>query len=637
MVLYHSGVGILSGGYVGVDVFFVISGFLITGHIWSEMQAHGRLRFAEFYARRARRILPASFVVLLLSLMASLIWLPPLQLPAMLRAAAATSLYVPNVLFAVEGTDYLAETAPSVFQHYWSLGIEEQFYLLWPLLMALVFVWAKRSLRGVVVSLVFVVAISFACSVVVTEISQPIAFFMLPTRAWELGAGGLLALLVAAAPRWLNARILPFLGWLGLAMILVTAFTYTAQTTFPGWQAALPVAGTALVILAGVRRGRYGPAKVLSVRPALFLGGISYSLYLIHWPLQVIPQEAVGVSSPLPLSATLALGAAAVPLAWLSWKYVEEPGRKWRFLTLSRPRRSLVATICASVAVLALAAVASVPVNAMQLSDDREAPQADVTMLPEGTPFVPSNMRPTLRAVADDNPEIYSNGCHRNFSATDASGCQLGKNSEAPLVALFGDSHAAQWYPALAELADRGTIRLDVNTKSSCASAILAEPDYGACEVWREAVIERLNAAAPDVVLLANYSRAQVASDANAAQTWRDALGATVNALPSSSGVVVIADTPHALANPSICLSAHLDDTSECAISRETAIDPDTRAAEQDLDAEYLDFVDYFCNESSCPAVIGNALVYRDAHHMTATFAFSMTDAFEEQLLRHIP
>jgi peptidoglycan/LPS O-acetylase OafA/YrhL len=636
VVLYHSGVAVLSGGYVGVDVFFVISGFLITGHIWSELQAHGRLRFAKFYARRARRILPASFVVLFLTLVASLIWVPPLHLPAMLRGAVATALYVPNVFFANEDTDYLSETAPSVYQHYWSLGVEEQFYLLWPLLMALAFLWTRRSLRGVAAALTAIVLLSLVCSVVVTGISQPNAFFMLPTRAWELGVGGVLALLVAAAPRWLDAKLLPLVGWLGLGMILVSALAYTSQTSFPGWQAALPVVGTALVILAGTRGGRHGPARILSIPPAQFLGKISYSLYLVHWPLQVIPQEAAGIGNALPLWGTLALGVAAVPLAWLSWKYVEEPSRTWRFLVAAHPRRSLTAALGASLVVVVFAAGASLSVASMQLSDDREAPQARSITSPAGTAFVPANVQPTLRGVAGDNPEIYANGCHRNFESVDAAGCQIGENSDAPLIALFGDSHAANWYPPLAELASRGDIRLDVNTKSSCASAMMAKPEYPACETWRDAVIERLAIEEPELVLLANYGRGELATDGQPAASWREALGATVDALQSSSDVVILLDTPRSVVTPSVCLSAHLHNTAHCDIPLATALDPDIRGVEETLDTGYVDFVDYLCNGSACPTVIGNALVYRDAHHLTATFARSLSDVMAEKLLPHL-
>ncbi|WP_308796884.1 acyltransferase family protein [Agromyces silvae] len=634
VLLYHSGVSVLSGGYVGVDVFFVISGFLITSHIWREIDQTGRLRFAQFYARRARRILPASFAVLILSVAAALIWLPPLQHPAMLQAAAATAAYVPNVLFAAQGTNYLAETAPSVFQHYWSLGIEEQFYLIWPLLMLAAFVLTRRSYRGLLITLVILVIGSFALSIIATGVSQPIAFFMLPTRAWELGVGGLLALLVARAPHWLSLPGVPLVGWLGLGMIAASALVFTSSTPFPGWQAAIPVLGTALVILAGSGRStRLGPARSLSVRPALFLGAISYSLYLVHWPLLVIPQEAIGLSAPLPSWLTLSLGALAIPLAWLSWRFIEEPFRKSGRAAKRPARHSLLTALGASAGVVVLALGGAVAAQGQPLTSGSVAPAAEVTTQPDGTDHVPANMRPTLRSAEHDNPVVYENGCHRESGSSDPAGCMVGDNGDAPLVALFGDSHAAQWYPALARLAESGTIRLDSNSKSRCASASLPEPAYASCSTWRQGVIDRLADTAPDIVILANYASAQVAGSPDPGTEWRDALATTVGKLHESSHVVVMADSPHGRATPAICLSAHLDNASACALPRSDALDEATRAAEASVpETTYVDLTEYFCNEDVCPTVIGDTLVYRDAHHLTATFSASLSAVLEEAI-----
>lgn len=204
VVLYHAGVQTLSGGFVGVDVFFVISGFLITTHLLESLQTHGRIPFASFYAKRARRILPASLLVAGLTVVAAWLWMPPLLMTQVFEGAVATALYVPNLLFAVEGTEYLAETSPSVFQHYWSLGIEEQFYLFWPALLTLGFWLVRRSERRLLYAVAVLTLASFIACVVWMEISQPWTFFSLPTRAWELGAGALVAFLMRTGARWLQ-------------------------------------------------------------------------------------------------------------------------------------------------------------------------------------------------------------------------------------------------------------------------------------------------------------------------------------------------------------------------------------------------------------------------------------------------
>ncbi|MGO1355233.1 MAG: acyltransferase family protein, partial [Brachybacterium tyrofermentans] len=301
VVLYHAGVPLITGGFVGVDVFFVISGFLISTHLLESLESHGRIRFGSFYAKRARRILPASLLVALLSVIAAWIWIPPLLMNEVAKGAVSVALYVPNMLFAVQGTNYLAETSPSVFQHYWSLGVEEQFYLFWPAILALGFWLCRRSERRLLIVVSVLTAISFVLCVVGMAISQPWTFFALPTRAWELGAGALVAFLLRSGAPWLRSVRTGMLSWLGLALLVAVGLLYTDATPFPGYTAALPVIATALLIVGGAAPGGANANRLLSVRPMQFVGAISYSLYLVHWPLQVIPQVVAGEESPLPL------------------------------------------------------------------------------------------------------------------------------------------------------------------------------------------------------------------------------------------------------------------------------------------------------------------------------------------------
>ena len=219
VVLYHAGIPFLSGGYVGVDVFFVISGYLITTHLLEGLERDGQIRFASFYAKRARRILPAAFIVLILTVVSALIWMPPLLMQELWRGAVATALYVPNVLFAIEGTNDLAEEAPSMFQQYWSLGIEEQFYLVWRLLLDLKWRWA-RSKRTLLMMLLALVTISFVACIALSFWMQPWTFFLLPTRAWELGVGGIVAFLVLRRPSLIPVRLASGAGWVGILLMV---------------------------------------------------------------------------------------------------------------------------------------------------------------------------------------------------------------------------------------------------------------------------------------------------------------------------------------------------------------------------------------------------------------------------------
>jgi peptidoglycan/LPS O-acetylase OafA/YrhL len=638
VVLYHSGASWLSGGYVGVDAFFVISGFLITTHLLESLERTGRINFGNFYAKRARRILPAALAVAAGTVVASWIWVPPLLMREVFLGAAATAVYVPNILFASQGTSYLRETAPSVFQHYWSLGIEEQFYLFWPAILALGFWLFKRKERALFVAVVVLTAGSFALCVLGMNLSQPWTFFSLPTRAWELGVGGLAAFLIRSPSGWVFRPATGVLAWVGLAIILVTGFVYDASTPFPGFHAVLPVMGAALLIIGGGAPGKMHAGKILRWSFLQRVGAISYSLYLVHWPLQVIPQAIAGDNNPLPLWLRLILGLLAFPLAWALYHYVEKPAMQWRTLTQGRPWKTGVAAAVASALVVVLAGTSFVAMSHAPLATSRVVSVEPLRVLPTGTSFVPANLTPTLREASSDNPAVYASGCHRSFESTDSTGCRVDFNENAPLVFLFGDSHAASWYPALASLAERGAIRLDSNTKSSChsvdATRMLNGVEYRACDTWRAGVIERIHAERPSLVLIANYGRSQLASVAPFQVAWQDGLKRTLDKI-APVPVAVIADVPDNETTPAICLSAHVGDIGPCVLQR-NELDGSTgeveKAAASSAGSAYLDFSPYLCNQNSCPPIIDNLLVYRDAHHLTATFSRVMSGVVWEHV-----
>jgi peptidoglycan/LPS O-acetylase OafA/YrhL len=642
VVLYHSGVSGLSGGFVGVDVFFVISGFLITTHLLETLSAQGRISFGSFYAKRARRILPASLLVGLLTVIAAWIWMPPLLMSEVTKGALAAATYVPNMLFAVQGTNYLAESAPSVFQHYWSLGVEEQFYLFWPAILGLGFWLFGRRERRLLVLVAALALVSLVLCCVMMEQSQPWAFFSLPTRAWELATGGLVAFLLRTDARWLRRAPTGALAWIGLGALLLVGVTYEESTPFPGLTAVPPVVATALLIIGGAAPGRANANRLLALAPFQWIGAISYSLYLVHWPLQIIPQAAVGQDDTLPLSVRLLLGAAAFPAAWLLYRLVERPVIAWRVLKKRSQLWTAAAALTASIALVATAGGAYLTTSTAAIATQKDAAQSALTTDPEGTGYVPSNLVPDLEDAEDDNPTIYDDDCHRSQDSTDASGCRTGDDDDAPLVFLFGDSHAASWYPALAELADQGKIRLDVNTKSSCYSADIEEEvdgvPYDECDQWRQGVLERIDEEQPDLVLLANYPGAHdelVPDETDFPSRWQSGLTSTIRSI-SGPEVAVVADVPHQAETSSICLSAHLEDTSECAASVDEALEPDLVAAEEEAtsatDAHHLDLTSYLCNEETCPPIIGRTLVYRDDQHLTAHFSREMSEPLWKQI-----
>ncbi|MGP9539879.1 acyltransferase family protein [Brachybacterium sp. AOP43-C2-M15] len=642
VVLYHSGVEMLSGGFVGVDAFFVISGFLITTHLLGSLEREGRIRFGAFYAKRARRILPAALVVVALTLVASWIWMSPLLMTSVTSAAAATAAYVPNYFFALQGTDYLSEATPSVFQHYWSLGIEEQFYLVWPALLAVGFWLARGRQRRLLVMTAALTAASFVACVLLMDVSQPWTFFSLPTRAWELGVGALVAFVLRSGARWLSSERLGLLAWAGLAGLLVVAFTFDEATAFPGAAAALPVLATAAMILGGAAPGRLHATRVLSVAPLQFLGAISYSLYLVHWPLQVIPQAAVFSAEPLATGTTLALGAAAVPLAWLLHRTVERPVLSWQALRERSQWLTGAAALTASLGIVLASAGTHLAASQQSLSTDRTAAHEPAELEPAGTDVVPANLSPALEEVAADNPSIYTEGCHRSEESTDPGGCRVGENEEAPLVFLVGDSHAANWYPALEQLAQEGKIRLDSNTKNSCLpleteQQHLSRP-YSACQQWRDGVLERVEQEQPDLVLLAGFhnpDRLGGATGEEVAGQWREGLSSTLSRIEGPE-VAVIGEVPHQERTPPHCLAKHPETADRCAEPRQDAFETSLQRAEEDAvtagGARRMDLTEYLCNQETCPSVIGDTVAYRDGHHLTQTFSRQLAEPMWEQI-----
>ncbi|MDQ3885833.1 MAG: acyltransferase, partial [Actinomycetota bacterium] len=380
VVLYHAAIPGLPGGFVGVDVFFVVSGFLITGLLLRDIVTTGTVRLARFYGARARRLLPAGITVLVAVAVASAWWLPPLQARSVLHDALASAAYAGNYRFAIRGTDYLAADAPpSPFQHYWSLGVEEQFYLLWPALL-ITAAWIARSAAAflrrpahrrpspgppvapILLVVIGVAVVSFAISLRWTYTAPPWAFFSLPSRAWELAVGGLVALSV---PVWhrLPSLLAAVAGWAGLALILVGCLRLGSSTPYPGAAALLPVLGTALVITAGCTQARGGVGTALSLRPLRQVGRYSYCWYLWHWPVLVLGPVVAGHA--LGLEARFTAVAVSAGLAVVTTHAVEDPVRFAAPLRRSPARSLLVGGGTTAVAVAAsLLVLVAVPVPA---------------------------------------------------------------------------------------------------------------------------------------------------------------------------------------------------------------------------------------------------------------------------------
>jgi peptidoglycan/LPS O-acetylase OafA/YrhL len=640
VVLYHADVPGLTGGYAGVDVFFVISGFLITGLIIRELERTGRVALGAFWARRIRRLLPTAALVLVVTLVASRFLLPPLQLLDLRSDGIATALYSSNLWFAHTSTDYLAGSAPSPFQHYWSLAVEEQFYLFWPLLLLLVAVVLKRWLKPAVLVLVALVgAASFGLCVVLTTSHQPIAFFTLPTRAWELAAGGLLAAAFANGLRLPRAVAVPT-AWLGVVIVLGVGFVYTDSTTFPGAAAALPVLGSMLVLLGGEgHAGGLSADRLLRLPPLQYVGNTSYSLYLWHWPVLVLP--AADRIEPLPGWARALLVGLSLLLAAASYELVEQRFRTSRFLTLRTYRSYAAGLGLTAVALTATLLVAILP----QLDNGRPAPALAAPVAAGTLPTaVPSNLRPTLEDVADDLPAVYANGCHRGFAATTSPRCVFGDRTATRTMVLMGDSHAAQWFPALDQVAKERHYRLESFTKSSCPTAdvrtvqVNLKRDYHECDAWRENVLDRIAAEQPELVVMANYKRVVTGTQSTVSEDdWAAGMARTLARIPDGTQVVVLGDTPDFLRSGPDCLSKHIDDPARCAEARDRAVEPDHEVREREAieadGARYVSTAAWLCPDAECQVLYGDLLLYRDRSHLTTQMAAALAGVLGQAVL----
>jgi peptidoglycan/LPS O-acetylase OafA/YrhL len=656
VLLYHATVPGFGGGFVGVDVFFVLSGFLITGLIVREVDETGTVSLAAFYARRARRLLPAAAVVVAVTMLASAILLPPLLRVGVALDAAASALYAANIRFALQATDYLAaEQAPSPLLHYWSLGVEEQFYLVWPALLLL----AARFLHGTARLWIVVAAVavgSFALSLVLTTLAAPWAFFSLPTRAWELALGGLVAF---AAHRGVALATGPAAAaaGVGLALVVAAGVLLDTATPFPGTAALVPTVGAALVIAAGVGRRIPLPSQLLAVAPMRWIGRISYSLYLWHWPILVIPASALGVALPLPVK--IALVVLTFPIAAASQRWVEEPIRRGRLIG-TRPVRSLalagaltflVAGTALGTGWIARETAPTGPTAAPANVDrDIEEVLGTPAPLPTGPPGVPEpsrpptaaapvppDLQPPLVSAREDLPGVYEDGCHVEQPVTTSPACEYGDRSSPTTVVLFGDSHAAQWFPAVEAAAEERGWRLLSFTKALCAAVDgpvwngRYKREYTECTAWRDDALERIEAAEPDLIVVANSKFALLSVDGQPdpdgqGSAWDAALESMLGRLHGlSDRVVLIGDTPQHATDPPVCLSAHLDDARACATPFDDAVPAERLAADAAVSARvgvgFLDPSAWLCPSEPCPVVVGRVLVYHDAGHMTATFS----------------
>ncbi|HZA19061.1 MAG TPA: acyltransferase family protein, partial [Pseudonocardiaceae bacterium] len=451
-------------------------------------------------------------------------------------------------------------------------------------------------------------------------------------------AGGLIALaahrLHRIPPTWAHA-----ISWAGLLVIAITAVTYTRELAFPGWAALAPVAGAMAILVGGGSGTAGGASRALRLAFMQRGGELSYSLYLWHWPVFVLPAAAFG---ELGGWTRAGLVVVAVALAWATYTLVENPIRRSARLRNSlRLSYTLGATLTA--VAVAAAALAAVP---PKLATDVWVEPLTRVRLAEGVVgapgVVPANVTPALNKVTDDTAKIYDRVCHVSYTATTSPECVFGARDAPRSMVLMGDSHAAQWFPALERMAIEDRWRLTNFTKSACPPIDVAVRNlklgrvYQECGQWRAHAVARIQAERPDVVVLSTYStyyRALLVKDEDFLTAWSNGLTRLILQFPAGTRVVVIGDTPTWPTPPVNCLSANLDDTAVCSAAASDLIAEDIYAAEAAAAAAsaatFVPTSGWLCT-SRCEPLAANVTVYRDRHHITATFAELLRDRFRQ-------
>jgi peptidoglycan/LPS O-acetylase OafA/YrhL len=638
VLIYHLSPGRLPGGFLGIDVFFVLSGFLITRMLAGERATTGGITFGRFIARRSRRLLPAAGVVLVTTLTVALVALSPTRWAETAWHVAFSALQLENWALVAERTDYLnPETGPVLTQHFWTLSVEWQIYLLWAALFALAAVArrARRLAAFATVAVIVLTLVSFAFSVWFTAAEPAAGYLVTPSRIWEFGAGAIVAL-IAWRPRSRAAR--EAVGWLSIAAIVGIAIAPPA-TAYPGWAASIPVLATAALLLTGDPDRPTGLERVLSLRPLVVVGDLSYTIYLWHWPVLLVFLELAGLTSPGLLGAAL-VTAITFALAALTSRFVERP--VWRARVT---RRTVLPVLAAAIVPILIAGGLTVYFAAArqrlaEAAGDAAHPGA-LALDPAYAGAIPdAALVPDLAVAYDDQGPIGPDDHCMRASEVPII-CELGDRAGTRTVVVVGDSHAWQWVAAFDELARRSGWRLETLTRPSCPLGVTDVAVPGGridetCPLWRAAVMEHLLAERPDLVVTAGltpYGYAFAEYEVLPADRLADGYVAVWDELRDSGiEVIAIRDGPYF---PDDMLECVASGTPDCGGARADVLDPHADPlviAADRSGVPLLDLTDAICGARRCDAVIGNVVVYRDHHHFTATYTLTMLDALTDRL-----
>jgi peptidoglycan/LPS O-acetylase OafA/YrhL len=665
-------------GYVGVDVFFVISGFVIAGVLFREIEGTGKLSLLTFYARRARRILPASTLTLIATVGATVVLFGQIGSFDVSHDAVAAALFTANFHFASQGVNYFSTgLPPSPLLHFWSLAVEEQFYFVIPSLLLAVTFLTRHKRRVAVIVVGLIVAGSYAWSIIGTHQNYQTAYYSIATRAWELGIGVVIAGVIHRAERiW--AWLATVGTWLGAAMIVASAWWLNSKFDYPGSIAAIPVVGAALIILGGAAQPRFGVSRALSLRPAVFMGDLSYSLYLWHFPFIALAARYWGVTPDL--TSRLVLLAIAIVVSFLSFKLLENPIRTSAFLKRA-PWRSLgvgavsviLALVISVLPTATLAAHSAVRVNGNPALNKLQTQILAATKLSNFPSASDPPLAPSLSSDSFSIPSLVAN-CTPSLTQIQIPKCSYGDVTSSKVVVLYGNSQAQMWAPALNKIALHDHFRLVPLAKPACG--VFIQPGYvdptgrisNICERFVTWSIQRMIALHPATIVIAatlgnllkpgadpnqlDANNRLPASSLVPPTTAETVLGFTklVTALaPAHAKIVLIGNIPVPLTGgkypgrttPNGCLLENLHNIQRCSLAAPSVATSQNRfklrQAALAANVPLIDVNALLCAHAICPAVVNRILVHYDTLHLSREYAEYVSFGLRGLLAKNLP
>ena len=640
VAVFHIWLGRVSGG---VDVFFVVSSFLITTGLLGHIDRFQRVDFALFWGRLIKRLVPVAYLVLCAVIVAAIVMMPKSRWKDTIEQVATSAVYLENWALAFRAVDYLAQhEAVSPVQHFWALSVQGQFYVVWPMLVAAAACVARRAgvtFRKVLsTALAVIFALSLAFSVYLTAKNQPFAYFNTFARAWEFSSGALLAIAIPYLQISKGLRI--FMGWAGVLAILSCGIVLQVSRVFPGYAALWPTLAAVCIITAGTSGSRFGADRLLASRPMVYLGGISYGIYLWHFPILAFWRQYAQPYDLAP-SAGVAILAASIGLAALSSRFIENRVREPRGSAGARGRPFVFGLACMAPVVVGLGIWSSWyytakhphPANAMVKEFDHPGAMARTSGFKyTGAPEVDVVPRPL--EVSEDREALNQPGCVNDPAATVPGVCRIAGGNRLT-IAVVGGSHSSQWLPALKMIAEPAGWQVFAFTKSDCPfyfGESVTENEVDSCREWNQNVLRALLELRPDAVFMTSTRYNGDASDEfvpdGYINAWQQLAAANIK-------VIALRDNPDFEFDVSACVELHGPDSPLCALPRHRMLEvpsPTELIPNPPPTVRFIDLSDYFCDGNTCLPVIGNVLVYRHMNHITATYVRTLAPMLQNAL-----